>query len=135
MEPFRQVGPDAFIATGSTLPELFEHAASAGFSLVADPGTLTPTYSWPVVAPGDTIDELLANWIGELALVSREEGIVPCFFVVDRLEEGGVQGSLSGLPDGEVDTNGRLYGLVAPMPSVVTVPDGFWAELRFDHQR
>ncbi|NNK92705.1 MAG: hypothetical protein HKO87_09760 [Acidimicrobiia bacterium] len=134
MDAYRQIGPAAFVATGSTLPELFEHAASAGFSLVADPADLTPTYPWPVVAPGDTMDELLTNWIDELALVAQEEGIVPCFFVVDRLEEGGVQGSLSGLPDAEVETNGRIHGVSIAEPSIVSVPNGYWVELEFDHR-
>ncbi|MBT8213538.1 MAG: archease [Acidimicrobiia bacterium] len=135
MDAYRQIAPTVFVAFGVTLPELFEHAASAGFSLVADPATITPTYSWPVVAPGDTMDELLVNWIGELALVAHEEGIVPSFFVVDRLEEGGVQGSLSGLPRDQVDRDGALHGSIDPKPSIVVVPDGFWAEVHFDHRQ
>ena len=130
MEPYRRVGPSTFVAWGATAGELFENAASAAFSLVADPATLAPTYSHPLVAPGDTVDELLVAWLDELIAVSAAVDIVPCYFVVDRLEEGGVQGSFAGLPGREVRVADRLIGL-AVRPSVVEVPEGFWTEVGF----
>ena len=84
--------------TGATLPELFESAAYAVFDLSYDLRLMSPTYSRPLVAPGDDRRRLLVNWLNELIAESERSGIAFCLFMVDRLEEGGVQGSASGMP-------------------------------------
>jgi SHS2 domain-containing protein len=83
-----------------------------------------------MVAPGDTLDELLVNWVEELLHLSREEGLALSYFVVDRLEPGGVQGSAAGLPTHEVEQLGRVpVRVVGPASPVVSIPEGFWADL------
>jgi protein archease len=95
-----QALPDGMSITVSapTLPELFEDAAFAVFDLSYDLSQVPPTYSRPLVAPGDDRRHLLVNWLKELIAESDRSGIAFCSFAVDRLEDGGVQGSASGMP-------------------------------------
>ena len=125
--------PHRAVVYGYTIPELFEHAAEATFGLTTDLGAITPTYSRPIVAPGDTIDELLINWLEELAYVGHRETLVWSWFVVDRLEEGGVQGSASGLPVDSVEGRSEIVTAVRIVSGgIVEVPVGWWVELEFD---
>jgi len=119
-------------AYGFTIGEVFERAAYAMFDIGYELEVVTSTYARPVVAAGDTIEILLVSWLDELLAMSRVEGIIPCFFVVDRLEEGGVQGSASGLFTAEVATRGLVVGgVITATPDFIEIPDGFWVELRF----
>jgi SHS2 domain-containing protein len=125
--------PATVRAYGATPEELFEEAAYAVFDQGHRLADIPATYSRPVIAAGDTIPELLRAWIEELLAMSRAEGIVPSFFVVDRLEEGGVQGSAAGLPVGEAPRRGpAVTGLGAPLPRPVAIPDGWWVDLVLD---
>jgi SHS2 domain-containing protein len=120
-------------AFGSTIAALFEQSAYAMFDVGYQLEAVTPTYARPVVAAGDTIERLLVVWLEELLAMSRIEGIVPSFFVIDRLEEGGVQGSASGLFTSEVATRGRIVGdVLTNSPEFIEIPDGFWVELSFE---
>lgn len=113
---------------GTTAPELLENAGFAVFDLSYDLSNVPPTYSRPIVAPGDTLDDLLANWVSELVAWSTSELLVWSYFVVDRLEEGGVQGSAAGLPIGEVPAQRVIVSGVSGA-SVLAGPDGWSAEL------
>lgn len=120
-------------AFGATIGEVFEQAAYAMFDLGYELENVPPTYARPIVAAGDTIEELLVGWLRELLAMSLAEGIIPSFFVVDRLEEGGVQGSASGRFTSEVVTRTRVVGdVLTHSPEFVEIPDGFWVELRFE---
>jgi SHS2 domain-containing protein len=126
------VDPPRVLVFGATNEELFENAAFAMFDQAYEIGVLAPTYSRPVVAPGDTVEALLANWLDELLFISEQERLVWSSFVVDRLEEGGVQGSASGMPIDEAGLRPRMItGLAEPAPAPVPVPDGWWIELAF----
>ena len=120
-------------AYGVTHQELFENAALGVFALMWPVASIPPRYARPLVAPGDTLEELLANWVGELLHVGREEGLALSYFVVDRLEPGGVQGSAAGLPTHEVGRSGRVPVRVAgPASAFVSIPEGFWADLTIE---
>jgi SHS2 domain-containing protein len=117
-------------AYGVTHQETFENAALGVFALGWPVDAIPPRYSRPVVAPGDTLSELLVNWIDELLIMSRQEGLALSYFVVDRLEAGGVQGSAAGMPVAEVDRGNRLALRVAePAPEIVAIPNGYWADV------
>jgi len=120
---------------GETLEELFELAGLAAFDIGWDLSAVTATYPRPIVGAGDTPGELLACWIEELLTAAGRDGIVFGSFVVDRLEEGGVQGSASGLFVDEVPrTQARVIGL-ADRPEPVAVPEGWWVDLAFVTER
>lgn len=118
-------------AYGMTIGELFENAAFGVFSQLFDLRDVSPVQSRPLVAPGDTHSELLANWIDELQAMSRLERIAPSYFVVDRVEEGGVQGSAAGLPIDQVPEMGKRLSVVASNVEVSRTPDGWWASVPF----
>jgi|GEM_PF-6086962 len=123
--------PPTYIVEGTTREELFENAGFAAFSEGWRLGGVAPTYSRPVVAPGDSYEELLTNWVEELLFVAEQSGLVWAYFVVDRLEEGGVQGSASGMPVSFVVPRGhRVTGVAGLGGGLVAVPDGWWVELR-----
>lgn len=124
--------PPAIRAYGATPEEVFEHAAFGLFDLVYDLAGIPPTYSRPIVAPGDDHPELLTNWLEELIFVSQREALVWSGFAVDRLEEGGVQGSAAGMPAIQVPAPRLIITGIEDVPSgLVPIPEGWWAEVRF----
>ena len=120
-------------AFGSTLAELFENASEAMFSIGTDRSEIPPTYSRPLVAPGDTWAELLGNWLDELLAAASVEGLVWSSCMIDRLESGGVQGSAAGLPAAQVTPTGpRVSAVRRPVADPVPIPDGYWVDVVFD---
>ena len=119
-------------AYGPTLPELFENAADAMFAMGRDLTGIPPTYSRPLVAPGDSYEELLFNWLDELLYVGSAESLVWSSNFVDRLEVGGVQGSASGQPSSNVPpAQGAVSEVVDVRSDIVAIPDGYWVEVEF----
>lgn len=113
------------IAYGVTLAELFENVA---YGVVAHFGVregASPLYDVPVMAIGDTPEELLDDWLRQLRLRGSEAGLSLTSFVIDRLEEGGVQGSASG--NRAVDQPGWAEWTVEV---VVALSESFWVRLR-----
>jgi SHS2 domain-containing protein len=124
--------PHAIRAFGATPEEVFEHAAFGLYDIAYDLSDVPPTYSRPIIAPGDNDAELLTNWLEELLFVSQRESLVWSWFVVDRLEEGGVQGSAAGMPVAQVPSRRLAIAGVDDVPSgLVPVPEGWWTEVRF----
>ena len=55
------------------------------------------------------------------------------FFIVDRLEDGGVQGSAAGMPmQDAVHRSEVVVGLTASPPDPIAVPEGWWVDLEVD---
>ncbi len=132
MRRFRRitVDPPTYVVTGATRRELFENAGYAAFFEGWRLSGVPPTHSRPVVAPGDTYEELLSNWIAELLFVAEASGLVWAYFVVDRLEEGGVQGSAAGIAADSVPRRARrVMGVSGLGGGLVPVPEGWWVEL------
>lgn len=136
MKPFAEIGRDGNIVTmrafGATRYELVEHASMAMFSIGRELAAIAPTYSRPLVAPGDTFVDLVENWLDELLVLSVEEGIVWSQATIDRMEVGGVQGSAAGQYQADVTRHGPVAVGVASVAPVVEIPDGFWIELGFE---
>lgn len=119
-----------FVAFGDTLPQLFENAGVAAFATSFPVDDIPPTYSRPLVAPGDTWEELLANWIEELLAMARIEDLAVSYVTVDRLEEGGVQGSGAGMPRSAVARLGPdAHEVDRSEIRLVEIPEGWWARL------
>ena len=132
MRPYERLPgePPTLRVYGATLEELFEEVAYAVFDQGHQLESIPATYSRPIIAAGDTVPELLVAWIDELLAMSRVEGIVPSYFVVDRLEEGGVQGSAAGLPLAEAPRRGpSVERIEQPVSDPVAIPDGWWIDL------
>ncbi len=123
----------AIIAYGATLREVFENAGYGMFDLMFDLDSLTPQRDVPIAAAGDTAQDLLVDWLSELLYQAESQDLAFCYFTVDRLEEGGVQGSAGGEPVGGVELRGPPIKAVTYHDlAVVEVPDGWWARIVFD---
>jgi SHS2 domain-containing protein len=131
---YRSLGgdPRRVIVVGATCLDLFENAAIAMFDQAFEIGGVPPTYSRPIVAPGDSFAELMANWLAEVLYVAETERLVWSSFAIDRLEEGGIQGSASGMPlDSVAMRDVMVAGLAGPPGDPVPVPEGWWCEIAF----
>jgi SHS2 domain-containing protein len=121
------------IAFGSTLPELFEHAAYGMCSLMFDLTGMPSSTSRPIAAIGDTIDDLLVGWLSEILAVAEIADLAFSAFVVDRLEIGGVQGSAGGVAASKLPLIGPPVKAVTYHElAVVETPDHWWARIIFD---
>ncbi len=113
------------IAYGGTLAELFENAASGVVAHAGVDKTRTPRYDVPVMAIGDSPEELLTDWLIQLGERSAAVQLTFTSFTIDRLEEGGVQGAASGYRD----QSGPFWSKWT-VEVVVAVAEGFWTRLR-----
>ncbi len=121
------------VAYGVTPNELFENAGWGMFSLMFDLTGLDPIRDVPVVAAGDDLEELLVNWLSELLYHAETLDLALCYFTVDRLEDGGVQGSVGGVPAAEADLHGPPIKAVTYHDlAIVENPDTWWARVIFD---
>lgn len=117
---------------GATLEDMFEVSGYAMFDLGFDLEGVAGRYPWPVLGAGDTWGELLGSWLESLGAASRSRDLVFASFTVDRLEEGGVQGSASGLPSADVPPRARTVVGLAEPPVPITTPAGWTADLTFE---
>ncbi len=77
MERFRILEHPAdigFEAYGTTLEEVFAHAAQALMSLVIDLATIRPTMQVPIRVEGPDLPGLLVNWLSEILYLQDGEG-------------------------------------------------------------
>ena len=120
-------------AYGVTELELFENAAWGMFDLMFDLTSLKPQRDVPVVAAGDSLEELLVNWLSELLYQAETLGLALCYFTVDRLETGGMQGSAGGTPASTTELRGPPIKAVTYHDlAVVETPNTWWARIIFD---
>lgn len=116
---------DLMIAYGSTLAELFENAAYGTAARAGIDGAGAPLYDVPVMAIGDSPEDLLADWLIQLGERAAEARLTFSSFTIARLEEGGVQGAASGYR-GQTGASWAEWTVEV----VVAAGDGFWARLR-----
>lgn len=125
MAAFEFASADLMIAYGATLAELFENAA---YGIAAHSGfddRQSPLYDVAVMAIGDSPEELLGDWLVQLDLRSIEAGLSLVSFSVDRLEEGGVQGTAAGYRTSETVLPPRWH-----VETIVLMVDGAWGRIR-----
>ena len=85
------------------------------------------------MAAGDTLDQLLVNWLSELLYHSEVLDLTFCYFTVDRLEDGGVQGSAGGISVGTLELRGPPIKAVTYNDlAIVENPETWWARIIFD---
>jgi SHS2 domain-containing protein len=123
----------AIVAYGATLEDLFEHTAFGMFDITFDLTDATGAMSRPVVGAGDTVEDLLVAWLSGLLAEAEIHGLAFSTFAVDRLEEGGVQGSAGGDPVAGLELIGAPIKAVTYHDlAVIEIPDGWWARVVFD---
>lgn len=123
----------AIIAYGETLADLFENAAYGLFDLTFDLASVSASISRPITAAGDAVEDLLVAWLSSLLAEAEIHGLAFAAFTVDRLEEGGVQGTASGAAAAGVELIGPPVKAVTYHDlAVAEVAEGWWARLVFD---
>lgn len=91
MKRYEQIPHTADIAAkiyGKSLNELFENAAFAMFSLMADLEGLSPAESVDIQTEGPDEEGLLISWLNEVLYISYIKQILFFEFSVKTLEEG-----------------------------------------------
>lgn len=125
MQRYEVETPGQIVAYGATLPDLFEHAAYGIFDHLFQLEDRVPQRDVPVMAIGDSVDDLLSDWLTQVLAAAEEHDLMPTCFVVDRLEMGGVQGALGG------ERNGwQPMGFSIDETGVVCVPHGWRVRIR-----
>ena len=89
LEHTADVGFEAF---GSTLPEVFENAARALATLIADPVTVAPGEEVRIEVQGADSPDLLVNWLSEILFQHDAERWLFHDFRVESLDDHAVSG-------------------------------------------
>jgi SHS2 domain-containing protein len=85
-----------FEAYGSTLPEVFENAARALATLIADPATVEPVEEVRIEVQGADPPDLLINWLSEILFQHDAERWLFHDFRVESLDDHAVSGLVWG---------------------------------------
>lgn len=128
-------------AYGNTLPELFENAALAMFSVMVDLGTVPLPDQRTISVSAPTLEDLLVSWLRELIFLFETEHLVFAQFNVEQLtqpsddSEGRLSGMARGAPYGAgvVRTGAAIKAATYHDLKVEQAPDGRWqVEITFD---
>jgi SHS2 domain-containing protein len=121
------------VAHGSTLAEMFAHAAEGMYALMVGLEGVRDTEVREIAASGEDLERLLTNWLLELLFVTEMEGLVFRRFDVQ------VQGmSLRARAYGEAvdrerhELGGVVKGVTRHMMEVVPEDSGYRARVLFD---
>ena len=83
---------------GGTLPELFEHAAIAMFSVIGELARVSVEKELIITIEGLDLVDLLVRWLNELLHRFDLDHTVFCEFSIDELEETRLRGRARGEP-------------------------------------
>lgn len=75
------------IAYGSSLKELFSHAAQGLTALMIDPGEIRPQSETAVAVQGANREELLLHWLNELLYIREVKEFLGREFVIAELSD------------------------------------------------
>lgn len=81
---------------GQTLPRLFENAARAMFSVIAEMRNVRPAAETAVEVRGEDPVSLLVNWLAELLYRFGAEQALFCEFEVERLTDESLSARVRG---------------------------------------
>jgi SHS2 domain-containing protein len=123
-----------FEVAAPTLAVLFERAGLALLAVMADLGSVEPRERIEVVVEGETLEELLHDFLQALLLRFQVAGFVACELAVDVITGRSVHATAAGEP---VDP--RRHGLRAEVKAVTwhqlavrERPGGWWARVIVD---
>lgn len=126
---------------GSTLPELFENAALAMFSVMVDLDTVPCTETRTISLAAPSLEDLLVAWLDELIFLFETEHLVFCRFAVKQFTSGrcearpAMSAEARGGPYGAgvVRTGAAVKAATYHNLSIKRTPDGGWqAEITLD---
>ncbi len=97
-EVFEHTADIGLHAFGSTLPELFIHAAQGMESIMVPLEQVRAQVSREVVAQGHDLVSLLIAWLNELIFLFDTEYLIFCQFEIDSFTETSMKARASGEP-------------------------------------
>ena len=97
-EVFEHTADVGLNISGSTLPELFVHAAEGMESLMVPPEQVHALVSREIAVEGHDLVSLLIAWLNELIFLFDTEYLLFCEFEIETLTETHLKGRASGEP-------------------------------------
>ncbi len=97
-EVFEHTADIGLHASGSTLKELFIHAAQGMESLMVPPEQVDPVITREITVEGHDAVSLLIAWLNELVFLFDTEYLLFCDFEIDTISETRASGRASGEP-------------------------------------
>ena len=133
-EVFEHTADVGIHAYGSTLEELFIHAAEGMESLMVAPEQLRVTTSRQISVEGHDPISLLIAWLNELIFLFDTEYLLFRTFTIEAISETQV----TGRADGEVydrqrhDLSSAIKAVTWHEAAITRIPDGYQARIIFD---
>jgi len=133
-EVFEHTADIGLHAYGSTLSELFIHAAQGMESLMVPPEQIRIQVSRQLEVDGHDIVSLLIAWLNELIILFDTEYLIFCQFEVESLTETHARGRASGEPyDAQHhELSSAIKAVTWHEAAVEQTDDGYKARLIFD---
>jgi SHS2 domain-containing protein len=133
-EVFEHTADVGLEAYGSTLPELFIHAAQGMESLMVPPEQLHELVRREITVEGHDLVSLLISWLNELIFLFDTEFLLFRDFEVDMLTERQVRGRAFGeLYDAERhDLGSAIKAVTWHEATVEQTGEGYKARIIFD---
>ncbi len=133
-EVFEHTADIGLNAYGTTLPELFIHAAQGMESLMVVPEQVQARVSREIVVDGHDTISLLIAWLNELIFLFDTEYLLFRQFQIDALTETHLQARASGEPyDAQRhDLSSAIKAVTWHEAAVEQTDDGYTAHIIFD---
>jgi len=119
---------------GTTLPELFTHAAQGMESLMVAPEQIQKYVTREITVEGHDVVSLLIAWLNELVFLFDTEYLLFCAFEIDAFTETSLHGRAFGEPyDAQRhDLSSAIKAVTWHEASVEPTNDGYRASIIFD---
>ena len=133
-EVFEHTADVGIHAFGTTLPELFIHAAQGMESLMVVPEQVRELVTREIIVEGHDVVSLLIAWLNELVFLFDTEYLLFCEFEIDAFTETSLRGRASGEPyDAQRhDLSSTIKDVTWHEASVERTGDGYRARIIFD---
>ncbi len=133
-EVFEHTADIGLHAFGSTLPELFIHAAQGLESLMVAPEQIRPLTSREIAVEGHDEVSLLIAWLNELIFLFDTEYLLFREFEIDAITGTHLKGRASGEPyDAQRhDLSSAIKAVTWHEAAVELTDDGYKARIIFD---
>ena len=93
-------------AFGKSLEDLFLNAAAGMYSLIADPGSVSPQKSIEIESRGSSLEGLLVSWLNELVFQFDTYGFIGREVRIHELHEALIKATVTG-EDFDPERHGR----------------------------
>ena len=133
-EVFEHTADIGLHAYGSTLPELFIHAAQGMESLMIAPEQIQPQVSREIAVEGHDEVSLLIAWLNELIVLFDTQYLLFSQFAIDIVTSTQLKGHAFGEPydSQRHDLSSAIKAVTWHEAFVTETPEGYKARIIFD---